>query len=240
VQLPFWPRLRVRGITPRPSRGNALDRVHLALSSDFQGTHYLLCLAILTARAGAQAVINWRPRSRSPAVLAVLVILIAVFVGSASRFRVRQPKEDQSAPAAAAAARELAKLAHAGDLIVVRARVERYDSFWRTQNNVHDPRVFYLTKTRGWGIASDEVDPSVLESFRRRRARFYVRPFTGSESAAVEAWLRQHAELVATTEFGGNTPSTRLTHGFHANVFVNSLRTFLPNSPRDTMISTPR
>jgi hypothetical protein len=174
----------------------------LRYTSDYAGTHYLLCEAVLVAYAGAQVVANLNATSRMP-IFALASVLMAFVLQRSVLFRLWQPTVDQSSAVANAAARELGKVAHAGDLVVVRASWPKYDSFWHTSNNVHDPRVFYSTRTRGWGIGADEAEPAAFDGFRAKGARFYVRLVSGEEEPGIGAWLSKHARVAGTTEFGG-------------------------------------
>ena len=60
--------------------------------------------------------------------------------------------------------RLLATAATPGMLVAVRARAPRFDTDWNTANNFEDPRVFYLSRTKGWLIANDEAGSVSLSS----------------------------------------------------------------------------
>jgi hypothetical protein len=174
----------------------------LRYTSGDAGTHYALASTVLAADAGARALAQAAPRFRN--YFAAFAALCIVWGATRSfSFRRWSPSADPSSLRITAAARELAKLAGPGTLVIVRTDHVKQDTFWRTQNNKNDPRVLYLTRTRGWGVHADEAETTELERQRREGARFYVSPFDIPEQPAVAAWLEQRGRVVATTEFGG-------------------------------------
>jgi hypothetical protein len=69
--------------------------------------------------------------------------------------------------------------------------------------NYQDPRVHYNSRTRGWVLALDDLDPRLLEDARREGARFYVEPEPVPDSSVFDPWLERNAVLVARTSVGG-------------------------------------
>lgn len=82
-----------------------------------------------------------------------------------------------------------------GDLVCVRSVAFAYDSFWQVQRNYHEPRIFYLTGTRGWTLGREETNAGAIADAARHGAQYFVdsvpegdRPF--------DRWLQDSAELV--------------------------------------------
>lgn len=165
------------------------------------GTHYLLVSTVVVAYAAAQTMSTLRPKPQQ-LVAAVMLFLLPVVMYRAGKFRWWWPNEDASRVKIAALSQTVTPLVHPNDLVIFRADTPRYDEFWRTYVNFNDPRLFRLTGTRGWVIASDEASDELLESYRQRGARFYV-SFTDTEPATVAGWLAGHAQLAASTQYGG-------------------------------------
>jgi hypothetical protein len=96
----------------------------------------------------------------------------------------------------------LADAATPGSLVVVRARAEGTNAEWSTPNNFEDPRVFYLSRTRGWVLPNDEPGSRRLAELAARGARFYAHVNQFPPDAELEAWLRVHANPVAISAVG--------------------------------------
>lgn len=82
-----------------------------------------------------------------------------------------------------------------GDLVVVRSPRLGFDVFWQQAINYHDPRIFYLTGTHGWTLASDEHDLGLLTTAAARGALLFADPVR-ERNHVLDKWLEQHAELV--------------------------------------------
>jgi 4-amino-4-deoxy-L-arabinose transferase-like glycosyltransferase len=174
----------------------------LRYTSQVAGNHYHLLGALLAAHAVA-LVVETAARSRSATkVVPVLGAVLAAALGLALKERHADRRATWDAPVITAAG-ELARLAHPGDLVVVRSLENRYDSYWRTPNNYQDPRVFYLSRTRGWALGADDDDLHTLEHASQHGARYYVEPVPRPSARALDEWLEAHGTLVATTPFGG-------------------------------------
>lgn len=88
---------------------------------------------------------------------------------------------------------ELAKHAAPGTLVAVRARAESYNTEWHTVNNYEDPRVFYVSRTKGWVLPNDLAGAQRLASLP---AKFYVHVAQMPVDAELAAWLAAHATRV--------------------------------------------
>ena len=88
-------------------------------------------------------------------------------------------------------------------LVAVRARVApRFDTDWNTANNFEDPRVLYLSRTKGWLIANDEAGSERLAELAGRGARFYAHVNQNAYDPALAAWLAANAERTASVPEG--------------------------------------
>jgi hypothetical protein len=178
--------------------GNALIvLIALRYMSDGAGVHYFAPATLLGACAVAsvsQDALRTRYRSL---VLGALALLIAGEGYRSIRIRYFHAHfyGDALSASIIATGKELDQHTQPGDLVVVRSPNPAYDRFWQRSANYHDPRIFYLSGTRGWTLGSEQEDVGLLEDAVRRGARFFADPLA-QRSAPLEAWLSVHAELV--------------------------------------------
>ncbi len=174
------------------------------------GTHYHLPHIVLGGWLVAHAAAELR---RDRALLAVVAAIAVLLTARALRYVDQLPAEPETT-----VGRMLAGVAEPGTLVVVRARAPRRDLTWGTVNNCEDPRVFYLSRTRGWVLANDEPGAAPVATAAARGARFYAHvtqmapqranasgvTAIGREAADAElaAWLAAHATLVADAPAG--------------------------------------
>jgi hypothetical protein len=85
---------------------------------------------------------------------------------------------------------------------VVRSPNVAYDTFWQQAKNYHDPRIFYISETRGWTIGSEQDDPNLVADAANRGARFFADPLL-ERSPVLDVWLAANAQLVWSTDGGG-------------------------------------
>jgi hypothetical protein len=178
------------------------------------GNHYHLLGAVLAAEAIACSVallseVRYRTVLRFAAACA---IALAMHKSLSLRAWNRHNAFDEPAVAVAQA---LKRHSQRGDLIAVRSVALRYDPYWKTVSNFEDPRVFNLTKTRGWPIGREVSDPTVLAQTVRQGARFYVEPEPRSVMPSFDAWLAEHARLIETTTYGGKVYEFRPVKSGH-------------------------
>jgi hypothetical protein len=174
----------------------------LRYAVDNGGNHYHLLASVTAGHAVAQlgeAAIGSRRQGALLAGMASLC-LAGLAHGIYDRFRARHNPWNEPAMVAGAA---LLRVSRPGDLVVVRSVENAYDRIWRTPNNFEDPRVFYLSRTRGWPVGLDDTDPARVSARAAQGARFYVETIPRPASAKLDAWLEAHADLLATTPFGG-------------------------------------
>lgn len=164
------------------------------------GTHYHLPHAVLGATLIARAVhlvpAAWPRR----ALLAVLCGATLVGAGRAALFLRRLPPQPETTLGQA-----LASLAAPGTLVAVRARAESYNSEWRTVNNYEDPRVLYVSRTRGWILPNDlwgQAGVARLQEAASKGARYYVHVRQKAIDAELRAYLEATAERVFTGDAG--------------------------------------
>ena len=166
------------------------------------GNHYHVLGGVLAAQATAH-VLSTLPEIRFRSLVAPFVFL-AVTVQAVNSFGARLVSREHPWDALAVdLARALTKHSHPGDLIVSRSFGVRYDLYWKTVSNFEDPRIFYLSKTRGWPIGFENSNPAELENARAQGARFYVELIERPPMPAMDAWLGEHASLLETTASGG-------------------------------------
>ena len=176
-----------------------LSLLALRYTSGPYGTHYHLPHAVLGAWLIARAVAELeRPSAaRGRMIVAVAAVVAALLYARALRYVHTLPPEPETV-----VGRMLAEVAAPGTLVVVRARAPRWDPVWRTVNNCEDPRVFYLSRTRGWVLTNDDAGAAHLAELAGRGARFYAHVHQRPPDAELAAWLAAHADLVARAPAG--------------------------------------
>jgi hypothetical protein len=97
---------------------------------------------------------------------------------------------------------QLAALAPPHSLVVVRARAEGFNTEWHTVNNFQDPRVLYVSRTKGWVLPNDLAGAGGVADAAGRGARFYVHVHQKPLDGELASWLTGHATLVATSDAG--------------------------------------
>ena len=177
----------------------ALSLLALRYTSGRFGTHYHLPHVVLgvwlVARA-THALLEARPRLGVGLAIVVAIAALAL-TARALRFVRALPPERETAVGA-----QLAAAAPPGTRVVVRARAERWNVEWRTPNNFEDPRVFYLSRTKGWVLPNDEPGAARLASYAARGARFYAHVHQIVPDAELTAWLAANATLMSETADG--------------------------------------
>ena len=166
------------------------------------GNHYHLMGALLAAQGVAHAVAALSEQRFRLWLNVLAFALIAVAMERSLSIRAWNRNNVWDEPAVAAA-KALGTHTKQGDLVVVRSVAFKYDPYWKTISNYEDPRVFAMTRTRGWPVGSEISEPTLLEHAVTRGARFYVEQESRPAMPAFDAWLAQNAHLVATTGYGG-------------------------------------
>jgi hypothetical protein len=166
------------------------------------GTHYHLPHVLLGAWLVARAAADLAPRvaARKPLALALtaLAALAPPLLFTRAVVAVRRlPFEPETE-----LGQMLADSSTPGSLVVVRARAERTNAEWNTPNNFEDPRVFYLSRTRGWVLPNDEPGAKRLSQYAAHGARFYVHNNQFPPDDELAAWLAANANPVAVSAVG--------------------------------------
>lgn len=103
---------------------------------------------------------------------------------------------DGEVAAVVATGKQLRELADPGDLVVVRTpHSAQRDTFWDTDPNTGDPRVFYLSNTHGWVLGRDQVDTALLRTAAAHGARFFA-DSAAEPDPRLESALSQYGEIV--------------------------------------------
>ena len=168
--------------------------VALRYTSGTYGTHYHLPHVVLGGWLVAAATAELgRPRL----VAGIAIAVALVMGGRAIRFLRALPPEPETA-----LGEQLARVAPPGTLVAVRARAEGYNTDWHTVNNFEDPRVFYVSRTKGWVLPNDLAGAARLDEVARKGARFYVHVHQKPIDAELAAWLAVHATVLQRSEAG--------------------------------------
>jgi hypothetical protein len=169
----------------------ALSLVALRYASGPFGTHYHLPHVLLGAWLVARAT---REVNGRIAVIAVIAVLLQARALDYVRSLPAEPETTVG--------HMLARVAPPGTLVVVRARAPRRDPDWHTANNFEDPRVFYVSRTRGWTIANDDHGAAPVADLAARGALFYAHVAQKPIDAELGAWLAAHATLIDSAPAG--------------------------------------
>jgi hypothetical protein len=160
--------------------------------SDGAGVHYFAPASLLAAVviAGlANDLMAWRRYA--------LVALSVLLLGECYR-SMRSRRYDCTSftdEGLIALGEEVQRHTHSGDLIVVRSPRVAFDTFWRQPANYHDPRLFYLSHTRGWSIGREQEDVGLVANAIRHGARLFVDPLP-ERSEVLDEWLAKHGTLI--------------------------------------------
>jgi 4-amino-4-deoxy-L-arabinose transferase-like glycosyltransferase len=171
--------------------------VALRYTSGPFGTHYHLPHIVLGAWLVARAVAELERATPTRGLLIAAAFAALLLEARALRYVRAQPPQPETS-----VGRMLAAHAAPGTLVVVRARAPRIDPDWHTVNNCEDPRVFYLSRTKGWVLANDEPGAAPVADLAARGARFYAHVNQMPPDADLAAWLASHADVVATGPAG--------------------------------------
>ena len=98
--------------------------------------------------------------------------------------------------------RMLADVASPGTLVAVRVRAPSYEPEWRTVNNFEDPRVFYVSRTKGWVLANNQPGAAPLAEAAAQGARYYAHVNQVNPGPELRHWLDANADLVSATGAG--------------------------------------
>jgi 4-amino-4-deoxy-L-arabinose transferase-like glycosyltransferase len=170
--------------------------------SDSAGIHYYAPILVLAASVIASLTNDLLKAGawRHAAIAALGVLLVAQGYRS---FSIRQDfsrhyADDPAIVAAGgvvAAGKALARLAKPGELVMVRSILNAYDPAWQQAINHHDPRIFYVSGTRGWTLGREQQDPRPIADVANRGAAFFVDPMLDG-APGLDAWLSANAEQV--------------------------------------------
>jgi 4-amino-4-deoxy-L-arabinose transferase-like glycosyltransferase len=187
--------------------GNAaIVVVALRYMSEGQGVHYYAPVSLLVATVTASLADDLREMRRWGSIaLATLVVLI-LWQGYRSTvvryFYAHVFASDPTIASIVDTGAELDRLTSAGDLVIVRSPNVAYDTFWQQAINYHDPRIFYMTMTRGWTLGREQDDTVLLAEATSRGARFMADPLL-ERSPVLDSWLTANAALVWSGASGG-------------------------------------
>jgi len=126
-------------------------------------------------------------------VVAAVVAVLALFAQSAMVFV--SSFTDRSGVYGVCSS-ELAALSAPTDLVVVSTTSPAVDR--GTANNFQEPTIFYLADRRGWSLAADQHQPSILAGYAQQGARFFVNydPSLVPAGSALAGWLATNARQV--------------------------------------------
>lgn len=167
------------------------------------GTHYPALGSVFGAWCVAHlwTAIGLRLNSLLAALRFALAAVLLAQLGVHFELRRRATAPSSETRSVISMARALQPLVKPGDLIVVRANAFSYDQFWRTRSNYEDPRIFYLTRTKGWALGLDQNDPYLLARYTLQGARYFVE-LGEQRGGAFGQWLERNGSVALTNESG--------------------------------------
>jgi len=187
--------------------GNA---AHLVVSMRYSsamwlGSHYHIFSLFTGCWLFAHALQEFLPAAARirQAIVCVLVALLLWQGSSALHHRIHHESigDGDRFLSVAALARHYIK---PGDQIVVRSTATARIDGTRNGgiNNFEDPRLFYLTSSKGWILAVDDDDTNDMEKAVRGGAAIYIHLGDFSELPATQEWLTNHAQRLDENQFG--------------------------------------
>ena len=172
--------------------------IALRYMSEAQGVHYYAPASLLAASAVA-SLSNDLLEAKLRYFSLSMVCVFLLFQGYRSlqiRYASAQfTRADPKVAPIVATGRQIDRLTDPGDLIVVRSPNDAYDTFWQQAINYHDPRIFYISGTRGWTLGREQADVTLLAEATHKGARFFADPIS-DHLTLLDSWLSAHAQLI--------------------------------------------
>jgi hypothetical protein len=186
--------------------GNVLiTLVALRYMSQDAGNYYFAPMGILAAIGVAAATDDFLTFSRKAMFAGLAVLSVLLCVQGYRNIKLRHTYANFFDPEVASVidtGRELRRLTRPNDLVVVRSPNEAYDVFWESGRNYHEPRIFYISHTRGWTFGREQAGTTLLAEARRKGARYLADPLSEA-NPELDAWLTREAKLVWSQPQGG-------------------------------------
>lgn len=163
---------------------------------------FSLPFAALLIGIGIEGVARWLRGRVSPTVriAAAVVAVLALFAQSAMVFVASF--KDQSGVYGACSA-QLDQVSAPTDLVVISTTSLAVDR--GMANNFQEPTIFYLADRKGWSLAADQLEPTILAGHARQGARFFVNydPSLVPAGTALADWLATNAQPVRSSAADG-------------------------------------
>jgi hypothetical protein len=186
--------------------GNVLiTLVALRYMSQDAGNYYFAPMSILAAIGVAGAAENLLTMSRKVMFAGLTLLTLLLCIQGYRNVKLRHTYANFSDPEVASVVdtgRELRRLARPNDLVVVRSPNEAYDVFWESGRNYHEPRIFYISQTRGWTLGREQAGTTLVADARRKGARYLADPLS-ERHPELDAWLTREAKLIWSRPQGG-------------------------------------
>jgi hypothetical protein len=186
--------------------GNVLiTLVALRYMSQDAGNYYFAPMSVLAAIGVAGAADELSNFSRKGMFAGFAVLSLLLCVQAYRNLKLRHTYANFSDPEVASVVgtgRELSRLTRPNDLVVVRSPNEAYDVFWESGRNYHEPRIFYISQTRGWTLGREQPGTTLVADARRKGARYLVDPLSEGHPE-LDAWLTREAKLIWSQPRGG-------------------------------------
>jgi len=174
-------------------------------SHRFQGSHYhvfsVFAAAWFVAHAYTVLAEELRPRYTRALVAGLSVLLLSRFGYYIHELR----GEHQYAltDPVLALGRALKPMIRPGELVIVRSGDDAADSLWGTEDNYQDPRLMFISHSRGWVLPHEENGARVVSERVRRGARFYVETREPTrQDPELYVYLAEAAQRVHTSTAG--------------------------------------
>jgi len=166
------------------------------------GEHYHVYAVVLGVWLFAKAIddIQVRLKSRGATLALVLLSFFAIIGHYTYQANQRLTYGRDDLKPLLSLAEEMKKVIPSSEAIVIRSAENSYNKFWRTVNNFEDPRLFYLSRTKGWIMANDHIGVERIQKHWQRGAKYYVEYLNERKDSGVDVefyqWLQAHAQLL--------------------------------------------
>lgn len=161
-------------------------------SSEYLGAHYHIFASFLGALLTSQAV-DLMGTKRLTKIVLVSLVVITIFGHTVRR---KQFHSGESNPYYVLG-EALKRLNFNNEYVVIRSKSNEFVSGRKekTVENYQDPRIMYVSGSKGWVIPADVDDPDQLVMYMKKGAKYYVEVANHSTPGIMQ-WLENNSDVV--------------------------------------------
>lgn len=176
-------------------------------SNRADGPHYHIFTSFLGAWVLAHASEEFMRCSQAISrkkIIALMLFFIGIQYTLNLNIRIKKEIQGCTPQSIIITGKALKEIVRPGECIIVRSIfLSRAEAFWGGGiNNYEDPRLFYMTRTRGWVIACDVKGIDLINDYVKRGARFYIETGERLQDPELYDWLKLNTHMVFETDSG--------------------------------------